>query len=219
MIYAAVSEAIRAPDAARTVPTLCRSMLAEMADGRSEVSAVRHPLGFVCLPVYREGEYGVCVHAWSEALALADVTTSPVHSHSWDLVSFVLYGQVRNTLLHVFDDAAGATHRVFEIHSDDDVDEIRATSRCVRYLTARHRVAGPGDIYRLTAGQFHTSATDGGPDAATVVLGRSRVSHDLSLGPLDTPTHRVRRQRCGVQETAEAARMIVGRLAGAGDAG
>ncbi|HEX5496388.1 MAG TPA: hypothetical protein VFX70_17635 [Mycobacteriales bacterium] len=215
MNYDAVDEAIRAGEAARVVPTICRDTLAEIADGRRELYAARHPLGFLCLPVHRDGEYGVCVHVWSPALARAHATTSEVHSHSWDLVSFVLYGRVGNTLLHVADDAVAATHRVFEIHSHGDIDEIRATPRRVRYLTARHCAAGPGGTYRVPTGRFHASVIEDGRGAATVVLGRSRRSAiDLSLGPLDTPTHRVLRQRCGAGETADAARMVLRRLAG-----
>jgi hypothetical protein len=212
--YTAVDEAIRAGDAPRVVPALCQRALAEIADGRRELHAVRHPLGFLCLPIYRDGEYGVCVHVWSPTMALVASTTSAVHSHSWDLVSFVLYGRVGNTLLQVVDDVAGATHRVFEVHSHGDVDEIRATTRRVRYLTAWHRTAGPGGTYRLPAGRFHMSVVEGRPEAATVVLGRSRAAMDLSLGPLDLPTHQVPRQHYSLRETAEAARMVVTRLVG-----
>jgi hypothetical protein len=214
MNYTTVNEAIRAGDAPRVVPALCRSALAEIADGRIELHAVRHPLGFLCLPVHRDGDYGVCVHAWSPAVEIPEATTSPVHSHSWDLVSFVLYGRMGNTLLHVIDDPADPTHRVFEIHSRGDVDEIRATRRRVRCLTTRHRVAATGGTYRLPAGRFHTSTVASGTEAATVVLGRSRFATDLSLGSLDLPTHRVHRQRCGLQETAGAARMVVDWLDG-----
>jgi hypothetical protein len=209
MNYIAIDEAIRAGDAPSVVPALCRRTLTEIADGREELLAVRHPLGFLCLPIYRDGEYGVCVHAWSPAVASAEATTSPVHAHSWDLVSFVLYGRVGNTLLRVIDDPVDATHRIFEVHSHGDVDEIRGTRRRVRCLTTRHGVAGPGSTYRLAAGRFHTNTVEGGTEAATVVLGRSRVATNLSLGSLDTPTHRVRRQRCGLRETAGAARMVV----------
>ena len=192
---------------------MCRHALTEIARGRRELCAVRHPLGFLCLPVHRDGDFGVCVHVWSPDLPHARATTSAVHSHSWDLVSFVLYGRVGNTLLHVVDDAAGGTHRVFEVHSRGDVDEIRATARLVRAREARHRSAGPGDTYRLRAGRFHASVLVGESEAATVVLGRTRAALDLSLGPLDTPTHHIPRQRCDPRETAEVAGIVAAKLA------
>lgn len=214
MNYAAVEHAIHLGDAPWVVPAICRRALSEIAGGRRELRAARHPLGFLCLPVYRDGERGVCVHVWSAAVPPAQTTTSPVHSHSWDLMSFVLYGRVRNTLLDVADDPVAATHRIFEIHSRGDVDEIRSTARCVRSLTARQYAAGPGGTYQVPIGRFHASAVDRGSEAATVVLGHSRpTATDLSLGPLDAPSHRVRRQRCGTRETAEAAKMVLHRLA------
>src|SRR5262249_20103081 len=162
-----------------------------------------HPLGFLCLPLHRDGVQGVCVHIWSASLKPAEATTSQVHAHSWDLTSYVLYGRVGNTLLHVVDDSAAGTHRVFEIHSHGDIDEVRATARRVRYWTARHEAADPGGTYRLSAGRFHASIVEDGSEAATVALGQTRTALDLSLGQLDTPTHWVARLRCGPKETAE----------------
>lgn len=219
MNYTVVDRAIRGGDAPRTVPALCRRALHDIAAGRTECTAVRHPLGFLCLPVYRDGEYGVCVHLWSPKVSHDQVVRSPVHSHSWDLVSFVLFGQVGNTLLRVVDDAAGGTHRIFEVCSSGDVDEIRATPRLVRCVPGRHRAAGSGATYRLRAGRFHVSAVEGEPEAATVVLGRTRAGSDLLVGPPDGPSHRIRRQRCDARQTAHAVRIVMDRLAGAAGAG
>jgi hypothetical protein len=213
MNYAAVDEAIRSGKPYQRVPTLCRLALAEIVEGRRELRGVRHPLGFLCLPLYRDGAQGVCVHIWSASLTHAEVTTSQIHSHSWDLVSYVLYGRVGNVLPHVVDDPAGGNYRVFEIHSHGDVDEIRATPRRVRWVTAGHEAAGPGSTYRLSAGRFHASVVEDGLEAATVAIGRAGTALDLSLGRLDTPTHRVTRLVCGPEETAEAARMVLTRLA------
>ncbi|MCK2218031.1 hypothetical protein MF672_030205 [Actinomadura sp. ATCC 31491] len=177
------------------------------------VSAVRHPLGFVCLPLEREGGEGVCVHLWSDSLAHAESTTSQIHCHSWDLVSHVLYGQVRNVHVLVADAAAEATHRVFEVLSDAGGDRISPTGRTVRHATGLVEVFGAGDTYTLAAGRFHSSVVPEGGEAATIALGRGRPgSHDLSLGPLDAGPHRVSRQPLGPGETALAVRLITAHL-------
>ncbi|HET8662594.1 MAG TPA: hypothetical protein VFM55_26940 [Micromonosporaceae bacterium] len=212
MNYAAVDRAIRSGDAYRAVSALCRPALTEIAEGRREMRAVRHPLGFLCLPLYRDGLRGVCLHVWSQALAHVEPTTSQIHSHSWDLLSYVLYGRVGNTLMQVVDDPAAGAYRIFEVHSQGDLDEIRATPRQVRCLAAGHETAGPGDLYQLPAGRFHRTVVQDGSEAATVALGRVRAALDLSLGRLDTPTHRVRRQHCGPQETTRAAAIVLARL-------
>ncbi|QYC40786.1 hypothetical protein Nocox_15860 [Nonomuraea coxensis DSM 45129] len=177
------------------------------------LSAVRHPLGFVCLPLERDGDEGVCVHLWSGSLAHAESTTSQIHCHSWDLFSHVLYGQIRNVHVNVADAGAEATHRVFEVVSDDGGDRISPTGRTVRHATGLVEVFGPGDTYTLPAGRFHSSVVPEGGEAATIALGRGRPGgHDLSLGPLDAGPHRVPRQRLDPGETALAVRLVTARL-------
>jgi hypothetical protein len=212
MSYASVRQAMRAEDAEALVPGLCVKGLTEIVEGRSDLTSIRHPLGFLCLPVWREGEYGVCVHVWSSLLRSAHTTTSAIHSHSWDLASFVLYGDVDNRIIQVDDDVAG-THRLFEIHSGDDLDEIRATPRLVRWAEQGRELARPGDSYRLGAGCFHESVVDVDQGAATVVLGQTRAAPDRSLGGIGDTTHRVPRQRCSREETVHAAHIILDRLA------
>ncbi|NUS05534.1 MAG: hypothetical protein HOV97_23605, partial [Nonomuraea sp.] len=63
-----------------------RSWALEVLAGDEPPAAVRHPLGFVCLPLERDGGEGVCLHLWSDSLQHAESTTSQIHCHSWDLV-------------------------------------------------------------------------------------------------------------------------------------
>ncbi len=94
--------------------------MAGVADGSSDLTAVRHPLGFLCFPVLRGDNLGVCVHIWTEGVR-AEPTTSPMHAHSWDLVSYVLYGTVRNDIIELTD---GTDQRVFEVRSGQAGDEL-----------------------------------------------------------------------------------------------
>ncbi|WP_327583082.1 hypothetical protein OHA25_45465 [Nonomuraea sp. NBC_00507] len=180
------------------------------------VTAVRHPLGFVCLPLERDGARGgegVCLHLWSDSLAHAESTTSQIHCHSWDLVSHVLYGQMRNVHAVVSDAGADATHRVFEVVSGADGDHISPTGRTVRHATGLVEVFGPGDTYTLPSGRFHSSVVPEGGEAATIALGRGRPgSRDLSLGPLGAGPHHVSRQPLDRDETALAVRLITAHL-------
>ncbi|MFI6598563.1 hypothetical protein ACIBHX_20070 [Nonomuraea sp. NPDC050536] len=180
---------------------------------KGPVKAVRHPLGFVCLPLERSGGEGVCLHLWSGTLAHAEATTSQIHCHSWDLISHVLYGQVRNVHAVVTDAAVDATHRVFEVVSAADGDRITPTGRTVRHKTGLVEVFGPGDTYTLAADRFHSSVIPEGGEAATIALGRGRPgSRDLSLGPLGAGDHHVARQPLDPDETAQALRLIAARL-------
>lgn len=213
MDYAQIDNAVRRGVAADWVPRWALAVLRDIVSGRRELTAVRHPLGFLCLPVQRGGEDGVCVHMWTPALRSA-VTTSQVHSHSWDLTSYVLFGTLHNRHVRVTEAPATATHRIFEVHSHGDVDELRATGRLVSCEPELDSASYAGGcLYLLPAGEFHSTDVAGGQDVATVVLGRTRpAAADLSLGPLSTASHRLTRSRCDRGETVRAALFIAEQL-------
>jgi hypothetical protein len=174
--------------------------------------AIRHPLGFACLPLARD-EVNVCVHVWTSRLRRACPTTSPVHCHNWDLTSRVLYGQIRNDMVAIEEDTVTPSHRVFEIRSDGDRDHITPTDRLVRWrrvATTSHRA---GDTYRLPAGSFHMTAVPAGHEAATVVLARIRPGLvDQSLGRPHLAAHIVSRRRYDPSSTALVVGTVVRRL-------
>ncbi|MEV0428672.1 hypothetical protein [Micromonospora sp. NPDC050495] len=196
-----------------TRPELLRGWVLDVLDdvgaGRRPLRAVRHPLGFTCLPVDRSGPDGICVHAWPADPSPVRPTTSTMHSHSWDLLSHVLHGRVRNELIEVTDTRADPAWRVYEVHSQGDVDEMAATDRLVTAVTATVESHSAGDSYALRAGGFHTSEVEPGQPAVTVALGRTTPGvRDLSLGAVDGRSHRIRRDRCDPAETARVAREI-----------
>ncbi|WP_052371395.1 hypothetical protein [Amycolatopsis taiwanensis] len=210
-MYETIYGALAGTAAGMNVPQWTIETMREVAAGRSDVRAVRHPLGFVCLPLERAGERGVCVHVWSAQLRAGQATTSTVHAHSWDLVSYVLYGRLRNELVDVADDLEAPTHRLCEVSSDAAGDEIRRTGRLVRRGGSVSEVHQRGDVYGLPAGVFHETVPEG--ETATVALGSGRPGAvDLALGGLHTGTHRVRRQLCDRHETAHAATVVLERI-------
>jgi hypothetical protein len=212
MHYAKIEAAIRQGTAADWIPRWALELLRDVASGRRDLTAVRHPLGFLCIPAQRRGEHGICVHVWTPAFQ-PTITTSQVHSHSWDLTSYVLYGTLHNQRIRVAEAGAAATHRIFEVRSHGDRDELHATTRlvsCEPEATCEYRA---GCVYSLPAGEFHTTVVPGAQEVATVVLGRSRPHGvDLSVGPRHARTHAITRSRCNPPETARAALLVAGRL-------
>lgn len=211
-----LQEAIGADPTGPAVTRLVRAALREVAAGRRAVAAVRHPLGFVCLPVERLPGSGVCIHLWTGGPPDEKLTTSPVHSHSWDLVSQVLYGTVGNELVEVEEPPAGRaapTHRLFEVHSAGDLDRIRRTDRLVRYRSRGRTEHGAGETYQIPAGTFHLNVVPAEQTAATVVLAHYRPQvADLSLGGLDTASHTVCRRHCDRAGTLAASEQVLRRL-------
>ncbi|MFE9933698.1 hypothetical protein [Streptomyces sp. NPDC005533] len=190
--------------------------LEEIASGERELRAVRHPLGFLCLPLLREGRRGICVHLF-DAGNRAEPDASPMHAHSWELRSRVLYGRVANLPVRttaVRDGEGGATHRVFEVWSGSDgVDEIRPTPQVVRSEPGPAQVSSGGQTYTLAAGEFHATALEGPEPAATLVHGLSIPGQaDLSLGPLDGRPRRTTRRLCDTVQTVRSVHTVLRRI-------
>ncbi|MFJ8568082.1 hypothetical protein [Streptomyces sp. NPDC093514] len=199
------------PELERTLITL-----EEIASGTRELRAVRHPLGFLCLPLLREGPRGICVHLF-DAGDHAEPDASPMHAHSWELRSRVLYGRIANLPVRttvVRDGEEGATHRVFEVLSGSDgADEIRPTSLLVRSEPGPAHISSGGQTYTLPAGRFHATALDGAEPAATLVHGMSIPGQlDLSLGPLDARPRRTTRRLCDTAQTVRSVHTVLRRI-------
>ncbi|MFI7665164.1 hypothetical protein [Nocardia sp. NPDC049526] len=208
--YARLRTLIGSDAAGPAVRRWARDFMTGVLDGRIDIAAVRHPLGFLCFPASRDGGLGVCVHVWTDGLRSCP-TTSAMHAHSWDLLSVVLYGEVGNEILEVESSADRATHRIFEIHSGADGDVVRATERLVRYRIRSSEHFRVGEVYTLPHGVFHLSDVRG--EAATVVLGEVRRGQpDRSLGTLATADHWVRRTGCTPSETRRAAQTVLDQL-------
>jgi hypothetical protein len=188
--------------------------LRRLAEEDVRRQAVLHPLGFVCFPLLRGRGTGVCVHVWLSHRAefAPELTTSPIHSHSWDLESLVLFGRIGNELVNVRASAdAEATHRVYEIHSAQGADEVTPTAQCVRSSPQEVRYARAGEVYAMPGGQFHSSVVPDGLDTATVLLASSRGGADRALGSVD-PGHgaiRVPRHRAPESLGRLAAQLVL----------
>ncbi|MEV1062095.1 hypothetical protein [Streptomyces sp. NPDC050263] len=188
------------------------SDLEEIVSGRRVLRAVRHPLGFVCLPVLRDGAEGVCVHVFGPTDPV--LTDHQVHSHSWELTSTVLYGRLSNRRMEVTEESTQPTHRVFEVRSEPSgADELRPTRRLVRCSPGPEQTSARGQTYALAAGEFHTTVVPDGRPTATLVLGRTLPGRaDLSLGPVRAPGHRMVRRMCDAAQTTRIAQAALRRI-------
>lgn len=215
MEYARLSQAVTDGRSSTVFPPWALGALREVAEGRPPVRGTVHPLGFTCLPILRDGGYGVCVHIWSPLLPRERPTTSAVHAHSWHLTSYVLYGQLHNEHMVLREAGSGErpAYRMLEVRSSGGVDELCPTERVVRCARVRRVPLRDGDVYAIPPGTFHATAVGRDAEAATVVLGRMVAgAADLSLGALDARRHLVRRRICDSAETAAAAALAIDRL-------
>ncbi len=212
MNYAKLERAIRRRSAAEVIAALYQGGLWDVAKGARPMQATRHPLGFACLPLYRNGTDGVCVHI-RPAGTKQTLTTSEVHCHSWDLLSYVLFGGVFNQCFHIVDTEDGPW-RVFRVRSSGDTDHITPTDRLVDLKSGEPTLYGGGEFYELPAGAFHASSQLPDSSATTVVLGRYHPEiADLTLGRPAITAHPMWRRRYTEEETAALAQQLIMRLA------
>lgn len=170
-----------------------RNTLPAIVPEQLPAPVVRHPLEFVCLPLYRYHEIGLCLHVWPDG----DETVTPVtHAHSWDLWSYVVCGTVQNQIMLIRDEPEVEEYGLYTVTSVGRLDEVRATGRLVACTPQKRQDVRSGRIYHLPAGHFHRSGHRG--LTATVVLGVEREGNkNLILGPPGGyPRHDVAREAC-----------------------
>jgi hypothetical protein len=173
------------------------TVLTEIRGGSRSPPAIKHPLGFICIQLFRSAGWGLCIHVWESPAVPVTLTTSPIHSHSWDLFSQVLCGRLENIEVCVANAFPYPTHRILEVTSVHGTDQIRPTQRLVCWKRTDSVHIGAGENYSLPAGTFHVSRPSEVGLTATVLLGEDRyASPELALGRLDSCDHVITRQAC-----------------------
>lgn len=185
------------------------TILEGLRDGRLEPPALRHPLGFIYVPLWRGDGATLRLHLWP-AGPRPEPTTSPYHDHTWDLTSLVLYGLIENHLVEVDDAAPGAGFRMFEIHGAGSYDDIRDTGRHIRHRVRQIQRVAAGETYTMPAGLFHATYVPSGRQAATLVLAERRLrAPEHTIGTSGTASHSVTRMSCPAGDVAACAGAIL----------
>jgi hypothetical protein len=190
-----------------------RRELERIIDGRSTLTAVDHPLGFACFPLLRGvSPRGICLHVWDPGQRVAQLETSPYHCHSWDLLSYILYGSVGNQLITT---RPGITFQTVTVRSESDGDTLIPTRQTVDIELHQPTYRTTGQFYTLPAGEFHASVRAGNrTPTATLVIGTRQPRYgDITLAGLDFTERRVGRPRFSAAHTHDIARTVLDRLA------
>jgi hypothetical protein len=212
MLYARLESAIRetTPD---QVWDAIAAVLEPLAEGRTHLDAVRHPLGFICLPIVRDDSpEGVCVHYWSAESGTNKPTTSRFHCHSWALLSHVLVGSVGNQRLDL---VPGDRYQLFRANSGRDgdnreVDDLEPIEQFTDVRSGAAEVHHAGESYELDAGAFHASVATYVDVSVTLVLGRVVPgAEDITLGDVGLGRHRITRRTLGPGEAQRVAGEIL----------
>ncbi|MEU8659891.1 hypothetical protein [Actinoplanes philippinensis] len=203
MLYARLATAIKEHGPERVWDEVT-TILDPLAQGRTRLGAVRHPLGFICLPVVRDASpEGVCLHYWTGEDGANKPTTSPYHCHSWSLLSHIMVGSVGNQRLDL---VPGDRYRLFRANSgrdgdDREIDDLEPTGQLTGIRTGDVEIYRAGETYELEAGAFHASVGTHADVSVTLVLGSVVPdAEDISLGPVTLGRHRKVRTNLGPDE-------------------
>ncbi|HEV2345825.1 MAG TPA: hypothetical protein VGS97_17130 [Actinocrinis sp.] len=210
-----VSDKPRSEQAAAAARWALTVLAGQLGGGQALSLAVVHPLGFLCFPLHRGLDLGICVHVWIDGLPDVEVVTSPIHAHSWDLHSYVLFGQVGNELVSAVPAKySDASHQVYEIDSAQGTDRIAATNSYVQCTRRSTHYASTGEEYTLSSGAFHSTAVSIADPSATVMIAHTIPgARDRSLGPPQPPGRKacwhVRRRLADPSLTRRVAETVV----------
>lgn len=187
------------------------SVLREIARGRS-CDAFAHPLGFIYLPLLRMPDATLRLHIWPNGRRVVPTgagEVSPMHDHTWDMISHVIWGELRNVIVSVVEDADAPTHRVFEIHGDGAVDDIRPTDTVVRIVGEGEDKVSVGQTYRMGSDLIHRTEPGPGVVATLVAARRTSKRVERALGPLELHGYRSERQICPPRRVVAAAEAVL----------
>lgn len=175
-----------------TLPAQPRKVIREVGRtltlrARFSDTFVRHPLGFVCIPMHRGRRHGICIHLWTPSLYFGRPTTSAIHAHSWDLRSYVLCGTVMHVPVELDYLDRRPTHRICTVTSSGRVDTIEPTEHTASVRRSRNEAINSGTTYLLPAHRYHSTNVDG--LAVTVVFAEHNIGPEYTLGPLTATRH------------------------------
>ncbi|GHJ53032.1 hypothetical protein Nm8I071_23390 [Nonomuraea sp. TT08I-71] len=211
--FALIRDLILANEDTAQLEALTTSFLHDLASNRGAFDSIYHPLGFIYVPMLKDDGGMLRLHLWLDGGTPEDITTSPYHMHTWNLTSYVHCGSLENQMIKV--DAGGplGPYRVFEIIGNRQRGELQATDEEVRARIDSVERVTAGNVYRIPAGQYHTTVNTSEGDLVTVAyVQKVAGTMERNLGPVNTPTHIVERQACPPDDVARAARTVLARL-------
>ncbi|GLX47440.1 hypothetical protein Shyhy01_03900 [Streptomyces hygroscopicus subsp. hygroscopicus] len=186
----------------------CAEILRDIARGRLTPRGLRHPLGFLYVPLDRRPDSVLRLHLWPRRPWWSTLTTSPYHMHAWRLVSYVHRGAVRNTTVEVRAAADGdAEYRVFDIDGEGERDLLVPSEETVAVSSRATSTVRAGGLYGLDVGTFHCTSLLEGTAAVTLALvDRVPGARERALGPCGLGRHSTLRATAPADELRRFAR-------------
>jgi hypothetical protein len=150
----------------------------------STVEARLHPLNFVAISTSDGAGAGLRLHLWDRRFRFGQ-TAFEVHDHSFDLESYVVQGDVEQTIYLSDPDPAGR-YQPFHIQYIGNGSSMRASGERTTLLVTEQAKFEQGERYRLSHGVLH-SLRPVSPSAVTLIFTRERGTAPITMGPHGGP--------------------------------
>ncbi len=134
------------------------------------------------------------LHVWPVAASLASEALAMPHTHSSPLWSFILTGAVENLAWDRDDSAASNPLATASIQHNPVGERSSIASDPVALRIRGRALYGPGSIYFVPQGVFHSSRTPLDAPCATVVLRGAKTHASVVVGLTEMGRHPERPQ-------------------------
>lgn len=125
-----------------------------------------HPLGFVSCIIKEESDHIVRMHYWPPGERRTKNPDWPIHTHSYDLSSYIIHGIVRDIQYSVATPGDNTIYSVRYFKGGSEITKTQAKAK-VNIVTEQERHAG--QQYEVSAGVFHQSFVPTDISALTIV--------------------------------------------------
>jgi len=167
----------------RNISRVAQLALAQLV--RDERSVFKsHPLGFLVrvLETLPTGER-IRLHVWHASLRGNQGSELSIHSHPFELSSYIVFGRLRNITYDVVHSASGE-NRLFSVSYDDQHSVLTPTHERVSWRALSETKLADGGQYHVPAGQFHATYVPPEAMAATIVItGPEGAAQARVVGP------------------------------------
>lgn len=193
--------------------------LCMIKDQRPPLEGIWHPNGFLYVPLIEENMMAVRLHVWPPGREKTNDKTLNwfIHSHSWDLQSYVLCGNILKSIYEVSNSHA-PTHRIYHAYSFGLQNELHATDSLVSCKLKSTEKISPGKTYTIKSDTFHTAPVNVNQLTATLVVWqKAKYGVSKVLGSLNgDKIYAMKRTACNSDETEYLIKLVEQNLCRAG---
>lgn len=160
----------------------------------------KHPLGFAVARIASSTEQ-LRLHLWSAFGA--EQVGFEIHNHSFDLISQVVLGSIRQRLYHAGPNPSGQ-NAIYDVLYQNDTSLLKKRDDYVDLTIVRDEIIPSGSQYSVSCSHLHRSDLHNCTEAITLVFTQERGNPPITVGPRDGPAElaffRAKRQQAALRE-------------------